>query len=206
MPRAITVPVRILYEATRGVIFWLRRVFLAEPIFRSYCEKVGTGFRTGVFVHWVQGRGRIVIGDDVTLDGKSSFSFASRFSEQPTLTIGDRTGIGHNCSFAVANRIDIGEDCRIALGVTIFDSPGHPLEPEDRKRGAPPQPEAVRPVKIGDNVWIGAGAIVYPGVTIGEGSVISTGTVVTSDVPPFTLVAGNPGRRIGTTAPLPTEP
>jgi acetyltransferase-like isoleucine patch superfamily enzyme len=51
-------------------------------------------------------------------------------------------------------------------------------------------------VTIGDNVWIGRRAIIMPGVTIGEGSVISSGAVVMNDIPPFTVAAGNPARRV----------
>jgi acetyltransferase-like isoleucine patch superfamily enzyme len=56
----------------------------------------------------------------------------------------------------------------------------------------------VKPVRIHDNVWIGRNAIVHPGVTIGEGSIVSAGAVVMSDVPPMSIVAGNPARKIGT--------
>lgn len=202
-PRAITLPYRLVFVLLRDVVYLFRRVCIAEPIFRSYCHRVGRGFRTGVFVHWVQGSGIIEIGDDVLLDGKSSFAFAARFTDRPTLRIGDRTGIGHQCTFVVAQAITIGADCRIAAGATFRDSPGHPLDPEARRRGAPPPPEAIQPIVLEDNVWIGARAIIQGGVTIGTGSVVASGAVVMSDVPANTLVAGNPARRIGTTVPAP---
>lgn len=199
LPPVAFVPYRFLFESIRSVVYQVRRVLIAEPIFRSYCTKVGKGFRTGVFVHWVQGRGHIVIGDNVYIDGKCSFSFASRFADRPTLTIGDRTGIGHGCNFVVAKALTIGNDCRIAGGVTIRESPGHPVDAELRRQGAPPPADSVQPVTIGDNVWIGTDATIQPGVTIGAGSVISSGAVVLSSAPAYSLLAGNPARRIGTT-------
>jgi acetyltransferase-like isoleucine patch superfamily enzyme len=54
----------------------------------------------------------------------------------------------------------------------------------------------VQPITIGDNVWIGRNALVFPGVTVGENSIVAAGAVVTSDVPPGSVVAGNPARRI----------
>ena len=208
-PKAISVPLRLVYTGVRSAWHGGFRVLIAEPVFRSYCAEVGQRFRTGVFVHWVQGRGQILIGDDVLLDGKSSFSFAARFSDAPTLRIGDRTKIGHGCTFVVGREIVIGADCRIAGGSSFRDSPGHPLDPDARRRGDPPPPDAIRPIVLEDNVWIGTRAIVQAGVRIGTGSVVSSGAVVTGDVPPFSLVAGNPARRIGvvsTSAPAPGAP
>jgi acetyltransferase-like isoleucine patch superfamily enzyme len=132
----------------------------------------------------------------VEVDGKCSFSFATRFCDAPTLTIGDNTGIGAGCAFTVGKRIDIGRHCRIAPGVWIFDSSGHPADPAARLAGLPPSDNEVRPVTVGDNVWIGGHSIIFPGVTIGDGSVIAAGSVVMSDVPPYTIVAGNPARKI----------
>jgi acetyltransferase-like isoleucine patch superfamily enzyme len=138
----------------------------------------------------------MIIGDNVLVDGKCNFFFAARFSDRPTLLIGDNTGIGHACAFTVGKMISIGRHCRIAEGVFIFDSPGHPADPAARMAGLPPIADEVRPVAIEDNVWLGARSIVMPGVTIGQGSIVVAGAVVMSDVPTYTVVAGNPARQI----------
>lgn len=195
-PRLIYAPLLWLFLLLRQVWFNLYRVFVCEPLFKAYCLRYGRKLHTGVFLHWVQGKGDLILGDNVTVDGKSSFQFAARFSEHPTLRIGSNTGIGHNCAFTIGKEIAIGSFCRLATNVTVFDSPGHPLDPEQRKAGLPVKTEDVRPVKIGDNVWIGMGATIFPGVTIGDNSVISAGAYVMSDVPENTVVAGNPARKI----------
>lgn len=195
-PRPVVLPMRLAYEAARDLYYYGARVLVCEPIFKSYCTRYGKGVRTGTFIHFIQGRGDIILGDNVVLDGKINFIFAARFSDRPTLTIGDNTGIGHDCRIVVAKSITIGKHCRIATGVHIIDSSGHPSDPEARKQGQPPPDNEVRPVVIEDNVWIGARAMIFPGVTIGEGSVISAGSVVIADVPPYTVVAGNPARRV----------
>ena len=200
-PRILVRPALAVVVAARSVYYFAIRVLVCEPLFKAYCRSYGRGVRTGVFLHWVQGRGEILLGDDVLIDGKCSFTFASRFSDHPTLAIGDGTGIGHNCVFTVGKRIAIGRHCRIASGVWLFDSSGHPSDPAARQAGLPPSGDEVRPITVGDNVWIGARSIVFPGVTIGEGSVVSAGSVVTGDVPPNSVVAGNPARRIATLPP-----
>ena len=182
----------------RSVSYWFRRVFIAEPLFKAYCRSYGRRLRTDIFVHWVQGRGDLVIGDDVLIDGKCSFTFAARYTQRPTLTVGSGSGIGHDCAFTVGKSITIGRRCRIAAGVWMFDSHGHPSDPQARLEDRAAPEAEVRPITIGDNVWIGGHAVVFPGVTIGEGSVVSACAVVTTDVPAYSIVAGNPARRIGT--------
>jgi acetyltransferase-like isoleucine patch superfamily enzyme len=196
-PRVLVVPALHGVLAARQLYYFSMRVLVAEPLFKAYCKEYGDNLHTDIYLHWVQGKGDIYIGDNVLLDGKISLSFAARFSERPVLRIGSHTGINHGVSITVAKRVTIGEHCRIAPGVTIFDSPGHPTDPVARKAGKPPRDEDVRPVAIGDNVWIGRGATICPGVTIGEGSIVSLGAVVMSDVPPYSIVAGNPARKIG---------
>jgi acetyltransferase-like isoleucine patch superfamily enzyme len=110
--------------------------------------------------------------------------------------LGDGTGIGHNCSFTIGKQITIGRHCRIASGVSMFDTPGHPSDPEARLAGLPARTEEVVPISIGNNVWIGSRSIIYPGVTVGDGSVVAMGSVVMSNVAPNVLVAGNPARQV----------
>ncbi len=75
-----------------------------------------------------------------------------------------------------------------------FYTAGHPLEVELRNKGL----EYAKPIKVGDNVWIGGNVIVLPGVTIGDNTVIGAGSVVTKDVPSNVLAVGNPCRVIRT--------
>lgn len=195
-PRIIVRPALVLFLLSRSIYFFMVRVFVCEPLFKAYCASYGRNLRTGVFLPWVQGRGALMIGDDVVVDGKSSFHFAVRYSDRPELIIGDNTGIGHGCSFTVGKRITIGRHCRIGLSVQMFDSPGHASDPAARLAGLPASQDEVRPITIGDNVWIGNNSIICPGVTIGDGSAVAIGSVVMSDVPENTLVAGNPARRV----------
>lgn len=197
-PRAIVVPMLWAYCAYRAVYYFVLRVAVCEPLFKAACTRYGANLHTDVYVHWVNGVGDLILGDDVLVDGKCSFVFAGRFTGgRAALVIGDRTAIGHESRFVVGKRISIGNDCRISPGVYIFDSNGHSADPESRLLGLPPKAEEVRPVTIGNNVWLGARCIIFPGVTIGDGSVVSAGSVVLSDVPANTVVAGNPARRIG---------
>jgi acetyltransferase-like isoleucine patch superfamily enzyme len=196
VPKVLAAPLLALFLALRSIYYFLLRVLLCEPFFKANCARYGQGVHTDVFFHWIQGRGELIVGDNVLIDGKCSFSFAARFSEHPTLIIGDNTGIGHACSFTIGKKIVIGRHCRIAGQVWIFDSPGHPADPIARMAGSPVADDEVRPVLIEDNVWIGSGAIIMPGVTIGQGSIVAAGAVVMVSVPPNTMVAGNPARQL----------
>lgn len=105
------------------------------------------------------------------------------------ITIGARSFVNYGLVALDVAPIRIGEDVRIGPNVQLLP-PTHPLEAEARRAGW----EGGRPIVIEDNVWIGGGAIVLPGVTIGHNSVVGAGAVVTRDVPPDTLVTGNPAR------------
>ena len=85
--------------------------------------------------------------------------------------------------------ITIGDDVQIGPNVQLL-TPTHPLEPGPRRD----KWEAARPITIGDNVWLGGGAIVLPGVTIGANTVVGAGAVVTRDLPADVVAVGNPAR------------
>lgn len=105
------------------------------------------------------------------------------------IRIGARFYANHHCVILDAAPVQIGDDVMFGPAVQIY-TVTHPLDASERARGL----EQARPVSIGDKVWVGGGAIILPGVTLGEGAVIAAGAVVTRDVAPFTLVAGQPAR------------
>jgi carbonic anhydrase/acetyltransferase-like protein (isoleucine patch superfamily) len=195
-PRVIFLPILWLMVGVRETWYFLYRIFVCEPLFKMQCKSYGKNLHTGVFLHRVFGKGDLILGDNVFVDGKCHFMFGTRFTEKPTVQIGDNSGVGHNCTLIVGKGIAIGKNCRMGINVYMFDSPGHPLDPARRMAGEPPDTESVRPISIGDNVWIGAGAVIFPGVTIGDNSVVSLGSLVMSDVAPNVVVAGNPARKI----------
>lgn len=105
--------------------------------------------------------------------------------------IGARTFINMGLTALDVADIVIGEDCQIGPHVQLL-TPTHPVDPQPRRDKL----EAAKPITIGDNVWLGGGAIVCPGVTIGDNSVIGAGAVVTRDIPADVVAVGNPARVI----------
>jgi acetyltransferase-like isoleucine patch superfamily enzyme len=146
----------------------------------------------------VQNEGHIRIGERVHFVADTVPTELGAFTGGD-LAIGPRTFVNYGCSFAATERITIGADCLFGPYVNITDNDFHDLRDHAR------QP-ASQPVTIGDHVWIGTRAIILPGVSIGDGAVVGAGSVVTSDVPPNGLVAGNPARLIRTLDPASPAP
>jgi acetyltransferase-like isoleucine patch superfamily enzyme len=182
-----------LHVACREGLIWALRFFWYEPLFRSQCASVGEGFQMEK-LPYITGRGRITLGSGVRLSGKPSIGFSNRLLARPELSVGDDTFIGHDCSFGIASSVSIGKHCYLAGCVGVRDFDGHPVDAIRRRAKEPTPPEAIRPVVIGDDVWIGAGALIMKGVTVGDRSIVGAGAVVTHNVPPDTIVAGNPAR------------
>ena len=140
-----------------------------------------------------RGRQRITIINGKCVFGKGTFLYPHTriniigASEEATLIIGDGTNIGDRSEIHVGRRVEIGNNCLIAWDVCILDRDYHALNSET---------EVIKPVKIGNRVWIGCRVLILKGVTIGEGAVIGAGSVVTQDVPSNALAAGNPAKII----------
>ena len=121
--------------------------------------------------------------------------------DSATLSIGERTFVG-NSVIVIASRVEIGDDVLVAWGCTIVDHDSHAMKFSDRKDDVEQWLDGkkdwgsveIKPVTIGDKAWIGLNAIILKGVMIGEGAVVAAGSVVTHDVPPYAVVAGNPAR------------
>jgi galactoside O-acetyltransferase len=135
-------------------------------------------------------------------------------SSEGKITIGQHSYIGGGNTLISRNKIEIGKDVVISWGCWIYDHNSHSLNWENRCEDIDAYLQSFRncdrlkntyvsknwemvksaPIKICDKVWIGFNSIILKGVTIGEGAIVGAGSVVTKDVPAWTVVAGNPAR------------
>ena len=99
--------------------------------------------------------------------------------------------VNYNCTIIDVAKVTIGDNCQLAPNVAIYTA-GHPVYPVTRNSGY----EYGKAVAIGDNVWIGGNSVICPGVTIASNTVIGAGSVVTRDIPAWSVAAGNPCRVI----------
>jgi len=118
---------------------------------------------------WVEPPLHVAYGDNVVLGDEVYVNFGLTVVDDVAVVVGDRVMIAPN--------------------VTISTT-GHPVHPEVRRDGS----QFSAPVHLGDDVWVGAGAVILPGVTVGAGSVVAAGAVVTAHVPPMVVVGGVPAR------------
>lgn len=174
----------------------LLKILYREPLMRYRCAHVGKRLLMEGSIPLIFGNGHIEIGDDVHLGGRNTWIVGFRVAPNARLQIGDRVAVGYQNVLSCAKNITIGDDTLLASNVQIYDNPSHPLEPGPRQRRESFTIDDVAPVVIGRNAWLGTGCIILPGVTIGDGAVVGAGSVVTRDVPPATLAAGNPARVI----------
>jgi maltose O-acetyltransferase len=107
------------------------------------------------------------------------------------ISIGERSFVNYDCIFLDTAEIRVGRDCQFGPRVQLL-TPTHPIDPATRRAGW----EAGEPITVGDNVWLGGGATVCPGVTIGADTVVGAGAVVTRDLPPAVVAVGSPARVI----------
>lgn len=183
----------LAHDAGLGSAELIAAKLLYEPMVRARFARVGRRLHVSA-LPYIRGNCRISVGDDLTLSNITVHS--GRFFEAPELVIGDGCTIGFQAIFTVNQRITIGNHVSIAGRACIADSDGHPGSLERRMRNDPLSPDDIKPVTIGDHVWIGRGAQVLKGVTIGRGAVIAAGSVVSSDVPEGALAMGVPARLV----------
>lgn len=134
---------------------------------------------------------RISIGDHTTI---ARYVYIFMTKPNPELIVGSQVGIGRYCQINAKRLIEIGDYTRIGSFTTIRDNIHEPFHNKDEK--VIETHSKIEPVKIGKNVWIGQYCTIFPGVAIGDNAVISTYAVVTKDVEPMTVVAGQPARPV----------
>lgn len=104
---------------------------------------------------------------------------------------GNNVYMNFGCVILDCNYVSIGNDVKFGPNVHLYAAT-HPTDPQERREGK----EFSRPITIGDNVWLGGSTVICPGVKIGENTTIGAGSVVTKDIPPYCVAAGNPCRVI----------
>lgn len=187
----------IMYHERRARLsLWgnLIRILYHEPLFKSQCERFGRNVRVIGGVPQLLGQPmRIRIGDNVEISGVTTFC-GSKTDHPPVLEVGSGSHIGYQTGIVTGKGVYIGNNVLIANRVYIAADDSHPLSLHDRTANRPPRQEDIKEIWIEDGVWIGEFATVLKGVRIGKGSIIGAHAVVTKDVPPYTVVAGNPAR------------
>lgn len=188
-------PWRVTTEVHRFLALpWIRLRFLVHGV------SWGRGWRIlGMPIIQRHRGSRIQIGERVVLRSWQTSNplcpfhpvVLATWSADAEIRIGDNCGITGG-SIIAAGRVEIGNSVLLGANVIIADTDFHPLSPTERQQDG--QGGAVRPIVIEDNVFIGTNAIVLKGVRIGAGSVIGAGSIVSSDIPPNVIAAGNPAR------------
>ncbi len=153
----------------------------------SHGERIYIG-RNVVFV----GREKITLGADVALYG---FDYLNAEGQLGSISIGNGSRIDQFCALYGQGGLEVGAWCAIASGVKIY-SQSNQYKHDGTKRILE-QPVIYKKVTISDDVWIGANAVVFPGVQIGQGAIVGAGAVVRHDVPSRAIVAGVPATVIG---------
>lgn len=177
--------------------FWLKRL-----LGKATCELgVGTKLSSSARIHNIRNEiGYIQIGSHSLIAGELLV-----FAHGGHISIGEWCFVGEGARIWSSASIQIGDRVLISHNVNVFDSLTHPLKAQQRHQhfkaitqtGHPREIKLdEHPVTICDDAWIGANTSVLRGVTIGKGAIIGTGSIVTHDIPAFTIAAGNPARII----------
>ena len=172
-----------------------KRLFLGRRV-KFKCGKriklgQGVTINDNCFINGLSKKG-IIIGDNFSLGRNSIIDCTGVISELGEyLVIGNNVGVSPNLTLFVRGSVEIGDEVIIGPNVTIV-SENHIFK--DINTSIRNQGTKRFGVKIGNNVWIGAGATILDGVTIGEGSIVAAGAVVTKSIEPFTIVGGVPAK------------
>ncbi len=150
---------------------------------------VGDGVHVGRAVQILRHPEKVSLGARVIL---KDYAILCPTNPEASISIGEETSIGYYSLLFAATRIEIGRGCLIAPFCNLVDN-HHNFRRGERIRD---QGLTSAPIRIGDDVWLGAGVQVAAGVTIGEGAVIGAGSFVNTDVPPYAVAVGTPAKVI----------
>ena len=179
----------------RGYSFYasvsLLKSYILTKVFYPRCRIIR-------FPFYARNENQIEFGLNFTAGRGNRIDAFSFKTNQTVISFGEGCQINDYCHIAAIEKVNFGKHVLIASKVYISDHDHGTTSFESLQLRPADRTIVSQPVYIGDNVWIGEGAIVLKGVTIGRNSVIAAGAVVTKDVPPFSVVVGVPARTVST--------
>lgn len=188
-----------MISTIKKIAYWFtdflvrRRLYSMKDVFIGENSKIA--FRNII----LKNENKLSIGSQSIVEGRLCFD-----KDKSQIKIGNKTFIGGNSVLISSENIEIGNNVLIAWGCTLMDHNAHSLNWQDRTddvlnwftKNPTWKNVKSKPIIVKDNVWIGFNSIILKGVTIGQGAIVSAGSVVIKDVEPFTLVGGNPAQKI----------
>jgi Acetyltransferase (isoleucine patch superfamily) len=192
IPRPI---VAALYAERQARHVWVplaAKFFYREALVRYRCTSVGRRLQIEGRIPDIEGNGKVIIGDNVRIGPNCSWFVGHKVSTDASLVVGNNVSLGYRGMISVVTTVTIGDRTMLAGGVSIFDNPSHPISPRKRFHHEPIDLDDAKPVVIGRNCWLGGGAVILRGVTIGDNSIVAAGSIVTKPIPANVLAGGVP--------------
>ncbi|WP_324612851.1 acyltransferase [Ferrimonas aestuarii] len=189
--KVVYLPIAALIRAVATLWHTAMRFLLWTPLFRSQVEG-GDGLYLYGGCPQLLGPLQVSLGQGCRVSGVTTL--CGRPGSR--LIVGSNVDIGWQNTIACGTTVELKDNVRLAAKVFIAGYPGHPLDPVARANGAPELAHQAKAVLLERDVWVGTGAIINAGVTIGEASVVAAGSVVTKSMPAGVLIGGNPARVI----------
>lgn len=185
-----------LHCATRDLWRNFLRIVYYTPMFQSRLERPAKELFLETAMPLVLGPLKITIGDHSHIFGSTTFTGRGNGTIQPELIIGNNCGIGWQVTIASGTKVVFGNNVRVTNKCFLAGYPGHPIDPIARARGEADTEDQIGDIILEDDVWVCTGTVVNAGVTIGRGTIVASGSVVTKDLPPMVLAGGVPARVI----------
>ena len=177
------------------IILKIRHLPIRNFIYTIYMKSIGLKSGKNTYIpittstNWPH---QISIGSNCILEEYIQFKYSRPYENGPSIIIGNNVFLGRNCEFNIINNIDVGNNCLIASGCKFIDG-NHGMIQGELMRN---QPAVSIPIILKEDVWLGANVVVLKGVTIGEGTIVAAGAVVTKDIPPYEIWGGIPAKKL----------